>query len=184
MATQRVVAGRYQNSLRKGRRGLEIMTSGESKQNLIQVALEIVADYSRFIEATPDAVTCICDERILPHPKNRIVDACCLSMLAHQSAESREQLIVKAISLARFQPNVGEPLHSFGMNSEKTGAEEIESMPSDEFWKVTKNILEQKRRYESLLPTVQKEIYEIGQKIKIANSAYNRKFHPGITESD
>lgn len=142
------------------------MTSEESEPNLIELALKIVADYSRFIDATSDALTCICDEKILPHPKNRIVDACCLSMLVHQSAESREQLIVKAMSLARFQPSIGEPLHSFGIDGEKIKAAEIKSMPSDDFWKAAANILAQKKRYDALMPTIQKEMYEIGEKNK------------------
>ncbi|HEY5380342.1 MAG TPA: hypothetical protein VIJ78_12505 [Pseudolabrys sp.] len=159
------------------------ISNEKPEPNLIEIALNIVADFEEFLENNPDSAFCISDETILSHPKNRIIDAFCLAMLVHQTTERREILLATAMSLARFQPNIGEPLHPLPIDKNLTSSN-IHSMPNEDFLKMMTDSGPKRARYDALMPTVQKEICEIGDKMKIANRAYNRKFHPGMLESD
>ena len=76
----------------------------------------VIRDYSRFLGQIKVAPGDIVDARVLPHPKEEILDAITMEIIVTDDAEQLAQLGSAAIWLADFQEGVGaEPLSMLGV---------------------------------------------------------------------
>ena len=106
----------------KRRIGVENQTdagmSPENKKNADR-RLQVISDFGQFLEANPSGGN-ICDASELPHPKEEILDAIFLQLVAVEDENLRSALEVAAITLADFQEGVGsEPLSPLGIPVEE-----------------------------------------------------------------
>jgi hypothetical protein len=80
----------------------------------------IISDYGAYMEHNPPLPTRIEDVSVLPHPKEMILDALLMEIRRGHPTHLNEMMKVGAISLAQYQPGVGnEPLEYLGMHISK-----------------------------------------------------------------
>jgi hypothetical protein len=114
---------------------------------------EVIADYSAFISNNP-GIAVLRDVSRLPHDREKIVMALCFAIATRDVAPRlRKSLAECALSLAYFQPNVGErDLFQSGADVARL----LTGEPTD------------KERYASFLPAVQADRALINLRINAA----------------
>ncbi len=128
---------------------------------------EIVADYCAFLEDHPDP-TLIRDEKRLPHAKELILKALCMFIATNSPRpELRECLIASALSLSRFQKNIGDDLHPLGFDFSK-----LASMSHEESLKLIGLNAAGRAKYQRMLPIVKADADRIMERVKTAKAAF------------
>ena len=136
----------------------------------VKKAMNIMADYGEYLERNPVTLE-IVDETALPHKKADILNAILLGLLVQKDPGLRQAMISTALTLANFQPNIGKkPLHRHGIDFTNLNM----NVPPPELLaaKFAAADDENKARYEALRPLIQKEVVEIGERIRIADQAF------------
>ncbi len=145
---------------------------------VVRRSMDIIADYGEYLEQHPVSVEVV-DETALPHKKTVILDAICIGLLTQPNTELREALISTALRLANFQPNIGKkPLCPLGFDPASL---EMSNLSPEELMNKFDCGIEARARYEAQRPDIQKEVLEIGDRIRKANRAFNemRAKHQG-----
>jgi hypothetical protein len=124
---------------------------------------EIIADYSAFISNNP-GVAVLRDVSRLPHDREKIIMALCFAIATRDVApRTRKSLAECALSLAYFQPDVGErDLFHSGRDAAEYVASGLTGEPTDE------------ERYASFLPAVQADRALINLRIIAAFDLWTR----------
>jgi hypothetical protein len=107
-----VLTGPRSSSAVSGSKDL-LMT--EENRRASEDRAQIISAYGKFIETrtmTPDEIA---DVKLLPFPKEELLEAICLELIREPDESKRSAMEVGAILLANFQEGVGdEPLSMFG----------------------------------------------------------------------
>jgi hypothetical protein len=140
----------------------------EIHRNRVSASMgEIIADYCEFLEDHPDP-TLIRDEKRLPHGKELILGALCMFIGSRAPrSELREALIASALSLSRFQKNVGDDLHPLGFDFSR-----LATMNFEESLKLIGRNSSGREKYDRMLPIVKVDADRIMQRVKAINSGF------------
>jgi hypothetical protein len=136
-------------------------------ENIVYNINRISSEYGAFLEH--NSVTFkIIDENKLPHPKESILTALCVSIQVNNGTKNEiEALAVCAQALAFFQKGVGDhPLHQLGVDISKF---DLPSMSGENLSKLILSNPAGKERYEHFLPLVQADTLRIEARIEEAN---------------
>jgi hypothetical protein len=108
----------------------------EKNRREAEERIRIVTDYGAFIERNPGhGGAQIWDVKVLPHPKEEILDAICLEIVREQDVTRIEALKVCALFLADYQPDVGKrPISMLGVDlsvdAASMGLDDIKALAS------------------------------------------------------
>ena len=90
-------------------------TQGVTKE-IVAAAAALASEYGAWLEDHP-IFTEICDEKLLPYPKDTLLNALIIAAMASRDETYRASCWMSALSLAQFQKDVGaEPLLHGGMS--------------------------------------------------------------------
>jgi hypothetical protein len=135
--------------------------------NFSKAVGDIIADYGEFLERNSDSMV-IRDEKQLPHEKEIILKVLCIAIARRDTRpELREALIVSALSLSKFQKDVGDDLHPLGFDFSR-----LATMNTEDSLKLIGSNPVGKAKYDRMLPVVKADADRIFKQVRAAEAVY------------
>jgi hypothetical protein len=136
---------------------------------IVDESVRIAGDFGVYLEQNPVGLE-IVDEKELPHPKDKILNAIRVLLLVQSDPKIRDALCAAALSLASFQPNIGkERLHPLGFDITSLDMDKISGK------QLAAEVLghgDKKRLYDRCIVAAEHERRQIKEALERANQDY------------